>query len=173
VDRRAQAFGLATFVVGEGEKKAEITVSSAGGELLANVNRWRGQVGLPPVNAEGLTAIVAKTDTLGVKGDFVELVGPEKTILGVAATAGGNQYFIKLTGANDTAQLEKATSAFVKSLQLCFDLEPASSFRIGPPPLSPVDQRDQPAAAPATRRRGFRRSMPDATVNHWRRQSSP
>jgi hypothetical protein len=114
-----KAFGLAAFVVGDGNEKAEITVSSAGGGLLANVNRWRGQVGLPPVTEDGLAAIVAKTETLGVKGDMVELVGPKGTIFGIAATSGGNQYFIKLTGDNDTAQAQKANfEAFVKSLQL-------------------------------------------------------
>jgi hypothetical protein len=114
-----RTFGLAAFSVGEGEKQAEITVSSAGGELLANVNRWRGQIGLPPVSDAGLAEITKQTDTLGVKGSLVELVGPEKTILGVAATAGGNQYFVKLTGDNETAQAQKANfEAFVKSLQL-------------------------------------------------------
>ncbi len=114
-----RTFGLAAFSVGEGEKKAEITVSSAGGEMLANVNRWRGQIGLPSVNDAGLAEITKPTDTLGVKGSYVELVGPEKTILGVAATAGGNQYFVKLTGDNETAAAQKANfEAFVKSLQL-------------------------------------------------------
>jgi hypothetical protein len=114
-----KTFGLARFIAGEGDKSVEITVSTAGGELLANVNRWRGQVGLPPVKDDELAKIATKIDTLGVKADYVALVGPTQTILGVAAQIRGSQYFVKLTGANDLAEREKANfESFVKSLQL-------------------------------------------------------
>ena len=42
-------FSLAAFTVSEGEQKVNITISSAGGDLLTNVNRWRGQVKLEPI----------------------------------------------------------------------------------------------------------------------------
>ena len=112
-------FSLATFTAGTGDKQAEITVSAAGGDLLANVNRWRGQIGLPPVDQEQLAKELAKIETLGTSGDYVQLVGPSKTIFGVVATVGGTQYFIKLTGDSETAELQKANfESFVKSLQL-------------------------------------------------------
>ena len=49
----------AAFVVGDGESTAEITVidlSRGAGELLPNVNRWRGQVDpdLEPLDEETL-----------------------------------------------------------------------------------------------------------------------
>jgi hypothetical protein len=114
-----KAFSLATFVAGERDKRVEITVSSAGGDLLANVNRWRGQVALPPWNKDDLAKGAAKIETLGASGDYVQLVGPKETILGVAAVVGGNQYFVKLKGSADLAQAEKANfESFVKSLQL-------------------------------------------------------
>jgi hypothetical protein len=114
-----KTFGLARFIVGEGDKSVEITVSTAGGELLANVNRWREQVGLPPVKEAELATIATKIDTLGVKGDYVALVGPARTILGVVVPVRGSQYFVKLTGTNDLAAREKANfESFVKSLKL-------------------------------------------------------
>jgi hypothetical protein len=119
-----KAFSLATFVAGQDDKRVEITVSSAGGDLLANMNRWRGQVGLAPQSADELAKSAAKIAALGGEGSYVDLVGPadaspRKAILGVAVTTGGNQYFIKLIGDPDVAQAEKANfESFVKSLQL-------------------------------------------------------
>jgi hypothetical protein len=113
-----KTFGLARFLAGEGDQSVEITVSSAGGDLLANVNRWRGQVGLAPIDETELSKAATKIDTLGTQGDYVSLVGPEQTILAVAVPVRGTQYFVKLQGANDLAQGEKARfESFVKSLK--------------------------------------------------------
>jgi len=92
-----------------------------------NVNRWRGQVRLPPIDAAQVAKDVKKIDTLGVQGDYVELVGSvmtstgiskPATILGVAAKVDDRQYFVKLTGDPELAQREKANfESFVKSLK--------------------------------------------------------
>lgn len=112
------AFSLLAFKVAEGDKQADITVSSAGGDWLANVNRWRGQISLPPLSAEELTKATKKIDTLGSQGQYVELVGSE-TILGVRAEAGGRTWFIKLKGVVSLAEREKSRfEAFVQSLAL-------------------------------------------------------
>ena len=39
----------------------ELTVTTFGGGLLSNVNRWRGQLGLPPVDERGLAATLKET----------------------------------------------------------------------------------------------------------------
>jgi hypothetical protein len=116
-----KTFGIAAFTAGEG--KVEITLSSAGGEWTDNVNRWRGQVSLPPLSADEIAKEAKQIETLGVQGNYVELVGTDRTgnpaaLFGIAATAGGTQYFVKLTGDPELAQREKANfEAFVKSLQ--------------------------------------------------------
>jgi hypothetical protein len=120
---KPNAFSLAAFKVADGDKQVEITVSTAGGDLLANVNRWRGQVKLPPIDAAGLVKAAKKIDTLGSTGDYVEIVGPEaanrETILGVQAEAGGRTWFVKLKGDAELAQREKPRfETFVKSLKL-------------------------------------------------------
>lgn len=118
------AISLASFKATDGDKQVDITVSTAGGDLLANVNRWRGQIGLSPVDSADLAKSVQKIATLGSTGDFVELVGAEgsakrETILGVQANAGGRTWFIKLKGDSELAAREKTRfEAFVKSLQL-------------------------------------------------------
>ncbi len=107
----------------------DITVSSAGGDLHSNVNRWRGQIGLAPVDRAELAKTAQKIDTFGTSGDYVELVGPEsadkhiadkrRTILGVRADAGEGTWFVKLIGDSELAAREKSNfEAFVKSLKL-------------------------------------------------------
>lgn len=121
---KPNAISLAAFKVADGNKQAEITVSTAGGELLANVNRWRGQLGLSPIDSAELAKSVKKIETLGSTGDYVEIIGPEsaakhETILGVQTEAGGRTWFVKLRGDSDVAEQEKPRfEAFVKSLKL-------------------------------------------------------
>jgi hypothetical protein len=124
---RMNEFRKASFTVTAGEQKAEITVidlEPGSGDLLANVNRWRDQVGLSPFTAAELASLVKKIETLGVQGDYVELngpggVAPAKTILGVMAAAGGRSWFVKLMGDSELAASEKPRfEAFVKSLKL-------------------------------------------------------
>ncbi len=118
------AISLLAFKVTDGDKQAEITVSTAGGQWLANVNRWRGQLGLPPIDEAQLAKETKKIETLGANGYFVEIVGPEsaarrETILGVQAEAGGRTWFVKLRGDAALAHREKNNfESFVKSLRL-------------------------------------------------------
>jgi hypothetical protein len=117
-------FSVASFSVSDGSRQVQITVSSAGGDLVANVNRWRSQLHLSPASPAELEKSLTKINTLGDKGDFVELTGTNdqgqpETILGVIAIAGGQTWFIKLKGDPELAAREKPRfEAFVKSLQL-------------------------------------------------------
>jgi hypothetical protein len=118
------AFSQASLTATEGDKQIKITVSAVGGDLHSNVNRWRGQIGLPPMDRAELAKMTQKIDTFGTSGDYVELVGPQsakdrKTILGVRAEPGGTQWIVKLIGDTELAAREKSNfEAFVKSLKL-------------------------------------------------------
>jgi hypothetical protein len=113
------AMQLAVYEVRDGEQKAAISVSSAGGDLLMNVNRWRGQVLLDPLIAADLKKEVHEIKVDGNEGKFVELVGPKgDTILGVIVEAQGQQWFIKLKGDRELAAREKERfKEFVGSLR--------------------------------------------------------
>jgi hypothetical protein len=118
-----KAFSVATFKTGPGERAAEVTVSSVGGGLLMNVNRWRTQqLGLPPVNEEQLQKDIRTLDVAGSKGAYIELIGPEKegraqAILGVVADHAGAPWVFKLTGPAETVAAQKAAfEAFVRSV---------------------------------------------------------
>lgn len=117
-------FSLASFSATAGEQKVSITITSAGGDLLANINRWRGQLKLGPMTSAELASSLTKIETLGGHGEYVELISPDgavprQTILGVVATAGGRTWFVKLMGDSELAAKEKPRfEAFVKSLKL-------------------------------------------------------
>lgn len=119
---KANAFSRVAFKVVDGDAQADITVSTAGGALLDNVNRWREQLNLPRMDTAELSKSVQKIDTLGTTGDYVQIVGPDgpkrETILGVQADAGGLTWFVKLKGDAKLAEREKSRfEAFVKSLK--------------------------------------------------------
>ena len=100
-------FVLGEFSIpGEGGP-ARLTLSSAGGGIEANVERWRGQFSPGPNDPEARESEITLD---GNKGTLVELAGtytdmfsggtPNRSwrMLGVAVQMGPTNYFIKLTG---------------------------------------------------------------------------
>jgi hypothetical protein len=114
---------LAEFEVKDGEQRVTISASTAGGDLLANINRWRGQVGLDSVPDDKLRESLRKIEVGKLTGDYAELVGPEttkpaQTILGVIVQVADRQWFFKLQGDGELAQREQSRfEEFVKSIQ--------------------------------------------------------
>jgi len=114
---------MAEFAMAEGDRKAVASVSTAGGELLANVNRWRGQIGLEPVSKDELEKSLQKLSAGNTQGDYVRLFGEDKSkspeaILGVVVNAVGRQWFIKLQGDAELVRRESERfEAFVKSIR--------------------------------------------------------
>jgi hypothetical protein len=71
-------FRFATLKTGPDPKMLEVTVVAlpvGGGDLLANVNRWRGQLSLPEAEAEELGDMTKPMEIDGRKGTLVDLVG--------------------------------------------------------------------------------------------------
>jgi hypothetical protein len=99
--------------------KLEVTVirlpGPAGGEL-PNVNRWRNQLGLPPI---GEAELPAARKVLGTKAgelnvyDFTSGDKRSRTIAGSAAVQ-GESWFLKMTG--DADAVAKARAAFLDLL---------------------------------------------------------
>ena len=66
----------ATILPDPGDDEIELTVTTAGGNLLDNVNRWRSQLGLEKVNADALDTFCREvTTTQGKKLMRVDLTG--------------------------------------------------------------------------------------------------
>jgi hypothetical protein len=103
----------------EGEK-IEATVSSLGGEgggLLGNVNRWRGQIGLGPIDAGELAKLTVATNWNGSAFTVVDLENSQnKTALcAVISSQKEETWFFKLTGEASLVAREK--DAFLKFIQ--------------------------------------------------------
>ena len=113
---------LASFDIPDAAGNGDVSISKLsgnGGGLLANVNRWRGQVGLAPLEA-GALAANSKTVAMagGDSGTWVELVGTEKTILGAIVARGEVSWFFKLTApAPVAAKNRDAFEQFVRSIR--------------------------------------------------------
>ncbi len=88
-------------------------------ELLGNVNRWRGQLDLPPIGQVELNKSVTSIDLPLGKGDYVDLQGKSKRMLAVIAARGNSSCVFKLTGDSKLVENQKsAFEAFMKSVQL-------------------------------------------------------
>ncbi len=117
----------AALSIEQGDLKGEVTIidlARAAGDRLANVNRWCGQIGLPPFDAETLPKALKPVDVGSAKGDYVELIAPVdsdkgQSILGVIVDKDDKAWFIKLQAPTALVLQEKrAFEAFVKSVQL-------------------------------------------------------
>ncbi|MDB5334632.1 MAG: hypothetical protein JWN70_251 [Planctomycetaceae bacterium] len=119
---KASAMRKASLAVADGDLTADVSVfafPADSNDLLSNVNRWRGQVGLAPVTADELQKSAKKIEVSGHSGELVELVGKKETILGVMVKKGETAWFFKLQGPTELAGREKARfEEFVKSSRL-------------------------------------------------------
>ena len=111
----------ATIAPPASEPKVDVSVvvlpGPAGGEL-ANVNRWRGQIGLPPLDD---AALVAERKRVKAAAGEVSLYdfsseGAKKTRVVAGLTVkGGNTWFVKMSGDADAVASHR--SAFVNLLE--------------------------------------------------------
>ncbi len=104
---------VAAFAVTEADSTLEVTVIPLPpSDLLANVNRWCGQIGIPPLAADELDSVRRSIEIGGAGGDYVELWGaedarPREAILGAIVTRAGQQWYFKLKGDAELAEREQ------------------------------------------------------------------
>jgi hypothetical protein len=107
----------AKFSAGDG--KAVITVSifegTAGG-ILPNINRWRGQIGLSPVDEAGLSSLITNLDSAAQGAKLVDMNGSQQRMVAAIVPRGTKTAFFKLLGDSAAVGAEKDKFiAFVKS----------------------------------------------------------
>ena len=119
----ANAIQLAAYQVRYGVRQVQISVSTAGGSVAANINRWREQIQLPPADAGELENSLHKVTIDGHDGVLVFLAGPEEAesrqaLFGAIVEARERQWFIKLRGDAELAGREKEHfEEFVQSIR--------------------------------------------------------
>ncbi len=92
------------------------------GGLLANLNRWRSQVALPPLAEGGLDGVVTHTDSQGLHFAVVDFAGTAKgeptRILGAVLSRPGETWFFKLMGPDALVAAQKpAFLDFLRSVK--------------------------------------------------------
>lgn len=117
---------------GPGAEVTIIPLPGMAGTDLANVNRWRGQVGLPPVAETELSGLSDKVSIGGEDGVLFDLAGGQPAdgaklrMLSAILRRGDTAWFIKATGPDELVAGQR--EAFVKFLAgLSFDAAPAAA----------------------------------------------
>jgi hypothetical protein len=118
-------FLLVEFSIsGANGAKAEVNVASMGvegGGLLANVNRWRGQIGLGAIGENDLIQLAQSLDVPGGKATLVDFAGVDaKTgaptrLIGAIVSQNDQTWFYKLMGDRKVVAGQK--NAFTKFIQ--------------------------------------------------------
>lgn len=119
-------FLTAQFLIsGSNGTKAEVnvaTLNGKGGGLKANVNRWRGQLGLEPMDDRDLKQLAQTFEVQDGKATLVEFSGKDsKTgaatrLVGALVSQSGQTWFYKMMG-NDqlVSQQKSAFTQFIES----------------------------------------------------------
>ncbi len=109
---------IATFHAGSELEVAVTAFPGDVGGLVANVNRWRGQVGLDSVDEQGIEANIDRL--AGVDVVVVDIQGVESRLLGTVINVGdGQTWFAKVIGPSDEIEQIKADLiAFSKSFHV-------------------------------------------------------
>jgi hypothetical protein len=83
-----------------------------------NINRWRGQIGLAPIEESDLAKTIQRFEVGGTEGSFVDLEGQDQRIVAVAAARPDGTWFIKMKGPKELAEKHKAEfEAFIRSVK--------------------------------------------------------
>lgn len=99
-----------------GEADLSITAfPGATGGLEANLNRWRGQVGLPALPSAEVVAATEKLETNGLQIIVADYAGNGTRMIGAIIPYGGNSWFFKLMGPDALVAAQKP--AFVEFLK--------------------------------------------------------
>ncbi len=113
--KQASAMRKGSFAIKDGDTEADMAITAFPGDtggLLANLNRWRGQVSLPPLAENQLEANREHLDIGSLHIDLVDFAGTANgvptRIIGAVVPLEGETWFFKLTGPDALVAGEKA-----------------------------------------------------------------
>ncbi len=117
------------LVNGKDELQADISITSfagAAGGIAANINRWRGQIELPPLSEQEILKDAAKLELHQQKALIVNMVSLKNLkdknhrtrILGIILPHNEETWFFKVMGDDSLVEAQKsALIDFIKSMQ--------------------------------------------------------
>ena len=108
-------------LTGDGGATAAVNVGTSAGGLAANVNRWRGQLGLAPLSENDVNKSLIVIDVAGGKASLVDFSGTDartsqpSRLVGIIVPQAGQTWFYKLMG--DAKVVESQKAAFTQFVQ--------------------------------------------------------
>lgn len=153
-EKPATSMRVASFAISQNGQRADVSVIPLGGMAggdFANVNRWRGQVGLPPLADDDLAKTSQKVEVAGQPAELFDLAGTNEggggaaRILAVILHRDDTAWFFKVSGDDVLVENNKpAFIAFLKSVSFGAPATaPAASGAMGmnqlPPGHPPID----------------------------------
>ncbi len=138
---------VASFDVSGNGQTADVSVIPLGGMSggdLANVNRWRGQVGQPPITEDELAKLTESVDIAGKSSGLYDLAGTKpdsgaaERILGGILHSDSSVWYFKMSGDADWVESQKTNFvAFLKSVSFDSTAAPAAPDMSQLPPSHP------------------------------------
>jgi hypothetical protein len=123
--REEPASGIrkASFRIGDADPNAEVSIidlDASAADLLPNVNRWRGQIGLEPTTQREIDEHVQSIAVGDHEGQYLEMLGDDKATIAVIVKVAGRAWFIKLSGDKSLVERERDNfkNSFVHSLTI-------------------------------------------------------
>lgn len=123
LDPTPRQMRLATYLVEDESGRAEVAITRFPGDVggvLANINRWRGQMGLAPVSPDGLEGVIARFETEGYSGYEARIESPRGVMLavGVFDQAANQTWFVRVNmpDAPSADRVWPGVSAMARSL---------------------------------------------------------
>ncbi|QKK08577.1 MAG: hypothetical protein HND58_10645 [Planctomycetota bacterium] len=122
-DPQPRQMRLATYLVSGPEGPQEVAVTRFAGRVggeLANINRWRGQMGLPAIGEPDLEAAIERFSSSGFDGYQARIESPSGVMLaaGVYESAIDQTWFLRATlpDAETADRLEADLFAMARSI---------------------------------------------------------
>ena len=115
------AMRYASFAAGPNENKVDISIvtfSGEGGGDADNVNRWRQQIGLPPMTPADVATQIESLKSDGGAFSIVDIAGPNARTVAAWTRRDGHVWFFKASGPSSAVEKEKPNFVkFVQSVQ--------------------------------------------------------
>jgi hypothetical protein len=119
--KTASAMRKGSYAVPAGDSPADLSITAFPGDVggeVANLNRWRGQLSLPPLKDGELGAAITRIEQDGLKIAVVDFDNGQQRMLGAIVPLRGSTWFFKLLGpAAPVAQEKPAFLAFLKTVK--------------------------------------------------------
>ena len=112
------AMRYASFSAGANSGKVDISVvmfPGQGGSDADNVNRWRQQIGLPPMDGGRISASIAPVKAADATFATIDIAGAKSRTVAAWTRRDGRTWFLKATGPN--AVVEKEKPNFIKFIE--------------------------------------------------------